>query len=59
MADYSSYGHPSLEWQEFRKNNVLTATGLAAGQSIEDLQHATNFAREVAAAQFYSSQVGY
>jgi hypothetical protein len=52
MADYSRYGNPSPEWQEFTKRNDLAATGLAPGQSIEDLQHVTNVAREVASGQY-------
>jgi hypothetical protein len=52
MADYSRYGDPSPEWVYFTKNNALTTTGLAPGQSIEDLQQATNAAREKASAQY-------
>ncbi|KAG0644929.1 Esterase 1 [Hyphodiscus hymeniophilus] len=55
MADYSRYGHPSREWEEFIAINPLTATGLAPGQGIEDLQRATNKSREEASAHYLRS----
>jgi hypothetical protein len=52
MADYSQYGDPSPEWQEFTKSNGPALRGQAPGQSIEDLQSVTNAAREVESAQY-------
>lgn len=52
MADYSSYGKPSLEWEEFARLDVAAPTGLTPGQSIEDLQTKTNASRELASAAY-------
>lgn len=52
MAEYAHLGDPSPEWEEFVKNNVVATTGLKPGQSIEELQKATNAFRETASAQY-------
>lgn len=52
MADYSSYGKPSLEWEEFARLDVVAPTGLTPGQSIEALQTKTNASREIASAAY-------
>jgi len=50
--DFSVYGPPSAEWEEYARENPVPPSGLAAGQTVDDLRARTNHSRELAAAEF-------
>ncbi|KAJ9606666.1 hypothetical protein H2200_008674 [Cladophialophora chaetospira] len=56
--DFSRYGSPSTEWQEFARTHTILPTGLAPGQTPAQLRDATNLGREtVSAANMKASKL--